>query len=236
MIDVVIIGKDEGKYVNDMIKSLPKHWKKIYVADRCTDNTIQTLKELEEEYNVYIFDTTPLQKEGRQTSYCRNIGLYLTNLDNDVLFLDGDRVITNPEVLEFELNQAKSEIVLLTLEKGDYRGFEEYDFSQFYGNVLNDFFSAGIFIKRSAINKIVSHPILFQPDNNVYSQLFPEELQSVWGIEDTGLGDICYDLGISADVNKVIKLRGSFERRSMDSLDVVEQRLKFRDKLSNVLW
>ena len=43
MIDVVIVGQNEGPYVDDMIQSLPGDWRKVYIADRCTDDTIEKL-------------------------------------------------------------------------------------------------------------------------------------------------------------------------------------------------
>lgn len=212
---IVIIGQNEGKYARRMFESLPCLADVIYIADRCADDTVNICKE----YGVKCVET-PQEWQGRKTSSARNLGLSLCKSDSDVLFLDGDRYIVQGGLSE--LQNAKSDIACLSLEN-DFRTAE--NFSLNYGKVLSGFFSCGVFFKRSAIQKIIDYR----------GELFPTCVEGVWGIEDTCLGDVCYHLGLSAELSESIRLRGRFERVTVESLDVIEARLRFRDGL-NVRW
>lgn len=225
MTSVVIIGMNEGKYVDQIIQSLPQDWKIYYVADRCTDNTLEKLGKYE---NVYPIDTTSHKFEGRKTSTCRNLGLSCCPKDDDILFLDGDRYIVQGNIKN-EIENTRSDILLLTLETDDIRSKEGYDFSKCYGYIINGFYSCGIWFKREAIRKVQNQPYM-------NGQFFPEFLQELWGVEDTTLGDICYDLGLTAEICKGIRLRGYFEKMEFDNLDPIEQRFSFRQNLSTVKW
>ena len=94
-LNTVIIGHNEGDSVRKIIECLPSDWHIVYVADRCTDNTIELLLEYD---NVTIINTSRLNLSGRQTSFCRNLGLYFTESDKDVLFLDGDRYVVSRNI------------------------------------------------------------------------------------------------------------------------------------------
>lgn len=191
--EVVIIGRNEGNYVNQMIKSLPEDWHKIYVADRCTDNTVDLLRQYN---NVTIVETK--NYTGRKTSSCRNLGLSYTDKDSNVLFLDGDRYIEEGDI-KTVCENAQTDIVLLPLRKEIKRLFP---FTILYGSKLNGFYSSGIFFKRNAINKVIEF----------HGEFFPTSVEHIWGIEDCYLGDICYHLGLTASVAYDIVLAGLFER------------------------
>ena len=217
MLNIVIIGQNEGHFINDMLLSLIKYpFKRIWVLDRCTDASESKLRELQETY----IKTNP-KLTGRQTSYSRNLGLSLTDDDSDVLFLDGDRYLVTGNLNK--LLNSKYDVELLYLEN-DFR--TEVPAHANYGKALNGFFSCGLFIKREALEKIKA----FQE-----GKVFNEEIQSLWGIEDTYLGDVCYHLGLTCNYNSTIRLNGSFSKTNIDSLEVLEKRFKLRDKL-NVLW
>lgn len=212
---IVIIGQNEGKYTRQMLNSLPCLADVIYVADRCADDTASICKE----YGVKCIET-PQDWQGRKTSSARNLGLSFCKPDSDVLFLDGDRYITQGDLSE--LQNTQSDIVCLSLEY-DFRTAKNFLLN--YGRVLSGFFSCGMFFKRSAIQKIIDYR----------GELFPTCVEDVWGIEDTCLGDVCYHLGLPAELNENIRLRGRFERVEVENLDVVERRLRFREFL-NVKW
>lgn len=217
---VVIIGRNECKFIIPMLNSLlPLEAERVWVCDRCTDNSVSLLKTLEEK-----FITTPSGLSGRQTSLSRNLGLGVPGED-DVLFLDGDRYPVKGDLES--LKNSKTDITLLALED-DFRierGGENYE--NFYGKVTNFFYSCGIFLKKDAIKKVCE----FQG-----GELFSTDAQEVWGIEDTYLGDVCYSLGLTCQFNTDIRLRGTFEKRELDSMDVFKKRLEMRSKLKNVLW
>ena len=207
---VVIIGRNECKFIISMLNSLlPLEAERVWVCDRCTDNSVSLLKTLEEK-----FITTPSGLSGRQTSLSRNLGLGVPGED-DVLFLDGDRYPVKGDLES--LKNSKTDITLLALED-DFRierGGENYE--NFYGKVTNFFYSCGIFLKKDAIKKVCE----FQG-----GELFSTDAQEVWGIEDTYLGDVCYSLGLTCQFNTDIRLRGTFEKRELDSMDVFKKRLE----------
>ena len=217
MIDIVIIGHNEGEYIEKMYHSLkPYPYQRHWILDRCTDNSEQLLSSLGEEYTK-----TDSNLKGRQTSYCRNLGLSLCNKDADVLFLDGDRYVESGNITDLENTDYDINLLYLTEDLRD--GI--IDITKTYGQVYNFFFSCGIFFKRSALNKILD----FQ--NN---ELFSEDIQEHWGIEDTYLGDVCYHLKLTCNYNKGIRLHGKFEKTAAE-IDTIYVRLQKRDKL-NVLW
>ena len=214
-INIVIIGQNEGNSINNMLTSLIKYpYKRIWVCDRCKDDSVHKLNRLKE-----TVIQTDKDLVGRQTSYSRNLGLSFT-LNNDVLFLDGDRYLISGDLKQLE--SSKYDIELLYLEN-DFR--DNRQSKDDYGKVINSFYSCGIFFKRHAIDKIIE----FQ------NELFPTDIQHIWGIEDTYLGDVCYHLGLTTNYNSSIRLNGKFDRVKLDDIDVLEMRFKKRDKL-NVLW
>lgn len=212
---IVIIGQNEGGSIEKMLHSLlPYRYERIWVLDRCTDDSSSILSEHGE-----YFVKTPDWLEGRQTAYARNLGA--TIAQDDVLFLDGDRYVVAGSIEGIE--NTENDIELLTIEKDSRIGILNY--KQIYGRVYNGFFSCGLFIKRSAIEKVVR----FQ------GELFRIDMQADWGIEDTGLGDVCYHLRLSADLFRRCVLAGSFDKKSLDRSEILVKRFQFRDKL-NVKW
>lgn len=218
MINVVVIGHNEGYSIDAMLRSLPKGWKVIYVADRCTDGSVQELRAL----GVRTVDTTALGLEGRHTSTCRNLGLSLCDKDADVLFLDGDRYPVKGDLVK-AYNAMRTDVLCLPVED-DWRTPENFELN--YGRVYCGVYSCGMFMRRAAIEAVQR----FQQ-----GMLFNEGLQKWWGIEDTSLGDVCYHLGLTAALTNEVILRGGFDRFEVSGLDVIEQRLRFRDRL-NVRW
>ena len=219
MIEVVIIGHNEGRFAEAMRASIPQEWKVTYIADRCTMDELGWIRC----FFPDAVDTSYMSLDGRQTSFCRNLGLAKCETKSDVLFLDGDRYPVAGDLMEVYKN-IRTDAVCLPLEE-DFRTVENFEMN--YGRVFNGFFSCGLFMKRSAIEKV-------QEFQN--GQLFREDMQDVWGIEDTTLGDVCYSLGLTAELTDKVTLRGAFERNCVDSLDVIERRLTFRNSLKGVRW
>lgn len=221
MTDVVIIAQNEGFFVERMIKSINPEWKVVYVADRCTDDTIRTLKQIEEvRGNLTIIDTTELELKGRHTSTCRNLGLKWCGQENDVLFLDGDRYCVGGSY-EDAIADCKTDTLCFPLEY-DNRTKEGFDKS--YGDVMNGFFSCGLFMRRDAINRVVKWQ----------GQLFNTDLQAEWGIEDTSLGDLCYHLQLTSALTDKCVLRGGITEQGITKTARLK-RFMFREPL-NVKW
>lgn len=218
MIEIVIIGRNEGESVGAMYNSL-QHFpaKRVWVLDRCTDDSKKKLKKLKE-----FYVETPSDIEGRQTSFARNLGLSFCSDDVSVLFLDGDRFVSDGDLNGLFSWEPDIGLLMLESDKRD----EIVDYKATYGHVMNGFYSCGIFFKRKAIDRILA----FQD-----KELFRVNLQSDWGIEDTCLGDVCFHLGLTADLYRNCRLKGCFDKLFLDSLDVMERRFKIRDGL-NVIW
>lgn len=213
---IVIIGQNEGPSIQPMLDSLKPYpqYKRIWVLDRCTDNSKEQLHATGE-----FFVETPDWLTGRQTAYSRNLGATIAN--DDVLFLDGDRYIVSGGIEELE--NSATDIQLLRLQNESRNSVSDYQ--QIYGTVYNGFFSCGLFMKKNAIQKVIR----FQ------GELFKLSTQEKWGIEDCYLGDVCYHLKLTADLCKNCFLFGSFSRLSLDNGTVLVDRFKLRDKL-NVKW
>jgi hypothetical protein len=211
---IVIIGRNEGDSIEKMIEST-KGYERIWVADRCNDNTIKKLNKYKENYIK-----TPIYLFGRQTSYVRNLGLSKTDGVSNVLFLDGDRFVEKGSLSDLE--STKSDVSLLKVVD-DTR--DDTPYSEFYGKIHNNFYSCGVFFKRDAINKILH----FQK-----GELFDISVQSMWGIEDTYLGDVCYHLGLTIDYYNGCLLYGGFENKNVGSDNMI---LRFSKRQNlNVKW
>ena len=219
MVEIVIIGQNEGEHIEAMYKSLHEYpYARFWVLDRCTDDSENRLIELGERYIK-----TPGNLMGRQTGFARNCGLSHCNNESDVLFLDGDRYPVSGTLSLLE--KQGTDISLLLLER-DFRDVFTEKYRSIYGGVNNLFYSPGIFLKRKAINKTLE----FQN-----GELFSTEMQDDWGIEDTYLGDVCYHLRLTADFYKECRLHGEFSRKNLESLNVLEKRFRKRELL-NVRW
>lgn len=220
MVDVVIIGQDEGIYAESMYESLPIVWRKLYVADRCDAFDFMLVKSIP--FSV-IYDTCFDNLQGRCTSYCRNKGLSLTRDNSDVLFLDGDRFVVEGDIMK-AVENCETDILLFKCQ-GDGRTAES--FKNAYGQVRNEFYSCGLFMRRSAIEKVR----VFQ-----HGELFREDMQQVWGIEDTYLGDVCYHLGLTASLCETVTLNGELDTSTEKlTMDAFCKRMEERSRLS-VKW
>ena len=216
-LDVVIISHNQKESIKKMFSSLSlyKFDKVVFVLDRCYDGTKRFLKS-----KGAYYVTAPWFCFGRRTSSLRNLGLEHCSDDADVIFLDGDRFPVAGNLLS--LRKKRNDVLLFPVVD-DTRNLNE-PYSKKEGKVENNFYSCGLFMRRSAIDKIVE----FQ------GELFPKFLEKGWGCEDLYMGDLCYHLGLSIDYYKGIVLNGSFENKFVD-YDMFIKRMKAREKL-NVKW
>ncbi len=196
MINVVIIGQNEGKYIEKMYNSLKDYpYSRIWVIDRCTDGSEKTLNGISE---FYI--KTPESWQGRKTSSARNLGLSLCDKNADVLFLDGDRYPVKGDLTCLE--DLDSDIALFLTEK-DFRN-SIINYQEYYRTINNGF------------DRII----------NEYGELFPTDVEKWWGVEDTSLGDLCYKLGFSAGICQGVQLQGKIESKNIEPEAARERFLK----------
>lgn len=234
-INTIIIGHNEGASVQRMFRSLKDfgNTRRTWVLDRCSDNSVEQLSALDEWYlctpssfgQEMDFQTKTLlkgQMQGRKTSFCRNLGLSASGTKGDVIFLDGDRHIVSGTAEDLE----RDKINLFVLEEDTRKWWTNEQFKQkHYGHVINGFYSCGLYFPRNYIERIID----FQG-----GELFRTDIQDVWGLEDTYLGDVCYHLGLDCIINKKIVLSGKFGRTELDDGSLV-RRFKLRNNL-NVIW
>lgn len=216
--DIVIIGHNEGKSIKNMLSSLNiQEGKIVYVADRCTDDTLQQLQNYP---NVEVVDTTTMNFKGRKTSTLRNLGLQKCSENTDVLFLDGDRFVVEGDIRS--LSSVREDIATIRL-KNDHRN--KKDFPNHYGTYFNWVYSCGLLVKRSAIKKIT------EKQNG---KLFNEDLESEYGVEDVAFGDLCHHLGLSATLVESVKLNGQIENK-ITSKKAMKNRSEFNKKIGHPL-
>lgn len=222
MIDIVIIGQNEKDSIQKMLSSLKRclpNARRVWVLDRCTDGSDKILESLNE-----FFVTTDFNKEdGRKVSSCRNLGLKNTRSESDVIFMDGDRFI---KTFCNGFTKIKKDIVLFPVEddeRDDPKWFKKYN--QVYGHLHNGFYSCGLYMRRSAINRVLD----FQ------GELFDTSIEGYWGVEDVHLGDVCFHLGLTCDIYWKIRLNGHFDKEKRIPLDAWRARVKKRLPL-NVIW
>lgn len=224
MIEVVIIGKNEGSNVDNMIRSISRdQWKIHYVADRCTDDTIERLNTYE---GVNIIDTASLGWEGRQVGRARNLGYSNVDINSDVIFLDGDRYVVKGDIQE-EIERFSSYDIILFPLINDLRRHKPLWELKKYGRLYNGFYSCGLYIKRKALNLISQ----FQD-----GQIFDNELGELWGVEDLYLGDVCYHLGLKAHLSCSVFLNGDFSDSPIFEIPIENWnlRLEKRKKLNTI--
>lgn len=184
-IGVVIIGKDQGSDILNTHNSIKSSIKRIFVLDRCSDDSEKICIENNIPYLINLIG------KDRQPSRCRNIGLNYFKDNEDILFLDTDR-ITNFDI--DILNDSPFDVTLTFCENDirlkDIKNQKEYSDNLTYfnenkswGTFNNACFSSAIFIRRKVINKVI--------DKFGY---FWDEDFTLWGEEDRHLGDLLYSV------------------------------------------
>lgn len=184
-IGVVIIGKDQGSDILKTHNSIKSSIKRIFVLDRCSDDSESICKENNIPYLINLIG------KDRQPSRCRNIGLNYFKNDEDILFLDTDRVtnfdidILNDSPFDVTLTFCEDDIRLKDIKKQKDYSDDPLSFNEnkSWGNFNNACFSSAIFIRRKAINTVI----------NKFGYLWDEEFTK-WGEEDRHLGDLLYSI------------------------------------------
>ncbi len=214
MLSVVVISRNQRSDLDKMSDILGKMNIKdvVYVLDRCYDGSARMLRKKGLKYV-----RTPWLWIGRRTSSCRNLGLSVTNPNNDVIFLDGDRY---PVKGDFSNLYKKRKDVLLFPVENDIRDLDNYE--KYSGNVNNSFYSCGLFIKRRIINKII----------DTFGELFPTDLEDGWGCEDLFLGDICHSINAKCDFYNDVTLNGSFNEYYSIPHRLLIKRFQKREKMN----
>lgn len=207
--EIIVITRNQVDIIEKTILFLEKY-NPLYVLDRTYDGSAKILRE-----HKCRFVRTPFWWTGRRTSSSRNYGLKFCNPKSDVIFLDGDRFPVEGDLYDIE----NKDILLFKMSENDFR--TEKRVTCRYGKANNLFYSCGLFMKRSIIDKIVDR----------FGELFPTSVENGWGSEDLMLGDICAYMGIKYHLSDRIVLNGKLESKYVDHKMLV-RRFKIREKLN----
>lgn len=185
-VNVVIISKNQANVLPnmvDMLKTSLPNFKRIFVLDRCGDNSEQVLSNLNEKY------VTNSVGVGFCAGTARSLGAKVSNQSSDLLILDGDRIPHNiTEQLVYE-SLYYFDICLIKGETEPRKWFSnDFTYNPNYGLEDSHVWTCGFSIRREAINIIskISNNALF---NNIFD--------GEYGWEDLHLGDIAYHSGLT---------------------------------------
>jgi len=185
-INIVIISKNQENTLHIMVNALKKSFptfKRIFVLDRCTDNSESVLTDLNEHYI----------KNDIGIGFCagtaRSLGAQHTDPYSDILFLDGDRIPSN---INEQLVYNALHLYDITLIKGEIEPrkwfSDDFTYNPNYGLADSHVWTCGFAIRREAVQVItkINH-------NTLFNNLFDGE----YGWEDLHLGDVAYHCGLT---------------------------------------
>lgn len=212
---IQIITQDQSKYIEDMIKAT-EGFERIWVADRCRDDTVGKLQTLKE--NVII----NTEGDGFLAGKMRDLGLdYILSKDYDIVVMfDGDRM---PKNLSLELieKEMKDRDCSLAYCENDLR--KKY-FDLIHQSPAKNVITAGIIIKASFLKKVRKLSFM----NN---RCFYYEFDGYYGEEDLFFGDCLYSVGATIKNSDLI-IAGSipsstafFNKRNVDIRNSMENKM-----------
>lgn len=224
---VIIINKDQQKYVKKMKKRLCSEKygiEPLFVFDRC-----KPVKNCN-----YIHNTTG---EGFLAGQMRDLGA--AEIDDDILFLDGDKIPNGDIIHDINSLKMKYDCICYGLkpkyETSDYRKFMHNkntdDIVPFQKNKCHfscGTYSCGIWLSKEAIRALrnVNNGRIFHPSFDGY-----------WGDEDNFLADELYYLGFKIGYSTNIRLSGKFGKLTEEKLMSLRKnfmkRVDLRIKLFN---
>lgn len=185
-ITIVIISKNQADVLPNMVNTLKitlPNFKRIFVLDRCDDDSEKILIGLNEKY------VTNSVGVGFCAGTARSIGAKVSNQTNDLLFLDGDRIPSNiTEQLVYE-SLYYYDICLIKADNEPRKWFlDDFTFNPYYGLEESHVWTCGFSIRRDAVN------VISKISNNA---LFDNIFDGEYGWEDLHMGDIAYHLGLT---------------------------------------
>jgi len=215
---VQIITQDQSQYIEQMIEAT-KDFERIWVADRCMDDTVDKLQNLKE--NVIV----NTEGEGFLAGKMRDLGLdYVLSKDYDlVVMFDGDRIPKNLSVELIEEEMKNRDCSLAYCEKDVRKKYFELIHLPAYKNLI----TAGIIIKTSFLKKVRK---LFFMNN----RCFYYEFDGKYGEEDLFLGDCLHFLGAKINFSNLVVTGTMPSSTAFFNKINVETREKMIDKLGFV--
>lgn len=216
MIDVVIINKSnnpaEIRCMLDSLNGVNIH-RIYYIADRCSEEFNSTLGSCDDKRLVSIVMED--KYKGRRTSTLRNIGYMIAKSDkiNGILFVDGDRFFVEGSTEDI------NEDVVNNVPIDEIRNYDDDFLLMFRGQIINKFYSACVYLPLSVCRRLERH--------SYNGELWNEDIESTWGIEDLFLGNQLDLLRIRYIYNRKIRLNNG----SMTGYRHMEEELRNINRL-----
>ena len=184
MISVLVISHNQSSYLVKMIEALAEQLpslNRLFVLDRCTDNSVNILTQTGESFVIKSSGT------GFEAGASRDYGLGFLPQD-DILFLDGDRIPHN--LTEDLLAQASQQFSICLIKVDtDYRTWfsDEFSINPNLNSKSSNVVSCGMLISRQVLDKIKQHN---------QGRVFHEAFDGNWGCEDDYIGYLANHLNI----------------------------------------
>ncbi len=212
---VQIITQDQSQYIEQMIEAT-KGFERIWVADRCIDDTVNKLQNLKE--NVIV----NAEGEGFLAGKMRDLGLdYVLSKDYDIVVMfDGDRIPKNLSVELIEEEMKNRDCSLAYCEKDVRKKYFDLIHMPAYKNLI----TAGLIIKTSFLKKVRK---LFFMNN----RCFYYEFDGKYGEEDLFLGSCLHFLGAKINFSNLVVTGTMPSSTSFFNKINVETREKMIEKL-----
>lgn len=199
----IVIGRNDDqsvvKTVQSLLVALPQP-DIIYVRDRA-------------EGPAPVFGSALVHTESplytgteRRTASNRNFGIAKAmqyDMSGGLLFIDSDRWVTSGSLDRLLETRYDTELLLLEDDKR-WNISQEVYVNQVEGYFYNAFFSNGVWLSEKAF------ATLFSRLGTLH--IWPEDMESEWGIEDTYFGDCVYAAGLTSHLYQSVALHGRFDR------------------------
>lgn len=219
---IVVINRDQQEFVNPMRAALAPH-DPLFVFDRC--EPVEGCR--------YIVNN---DGDGFLAGRMRDIGA--EGLDDDILFLDGDKVPKGDIVSDIEKLKGKYGCICYgiegALENSEYRGFMRTDgvdgivpFQRLGHPFASGCYSCGMWLSMEAVRKL-------RKLNG--GRIFHPAFDGTWGDEDNFVADELHYSGFRIGYSTHVRLSGTFSdcRNKMDDfIHNFMQRIQLRKQMFN---
>lgn len=212
---IQIITQDQSQYIEDMIKAT-EGFERIWVADRCLDDTVNKLQTLKE--NVII----NTEGEGFLAGRMRDLGLdYILSKDYDIIVMfDGDRIPKNLSLELIENEMKDRDCSLGYCEKDARKTFFDLIHQEPYKNLI----TAGIIIKTSFLKKVRKISFL-------KNRCFYYEFDGYYGEEDLFFGECLHSVGATIKYSDLIvtgtmpSSTAFFNKRNVEIRNLIKEKM-----------
>lgn len=219
---IVVINRNQQEFVEAMQFALKPH-QPVFVFDRC------------QPVNGCIYKINS-SGEGFLAGKMRDLGA--ESVDDDILFLDGDKVPQGDIVSDITRLKSKYDCICYGVdgyfENSEYRDFMKEDdvdgvipFQRFGHPFASGCYSCGLWLSKDAVRKL-------RELNG--GRIFHPAFDGRWGDEDNFLADELYYSGFKIGYSTHVRLSGKFSdwtKRADELSENFINRIKLRKRMFN---